>query len=212
MHGAMSHTLPCELISWNRLHGLLRRLARRIQDSGFRPDLVVAIGRGGYIPARMLVDHLGLMTLTSIRLEHYRGASKGREALIRDPLLPGTEGGQVLVVDDVSDTGDTFSVAVAHLHGHLPGARIRTAALHHKAVSRYRPDFHGQLIKQWRWLVYPWAMIEDLCGFVYATDPRPESPQQLAHVLHRDYGLRPPRPVLEDVMDALARGTWASDT
>jgi hypothetical protein len=207
----MAHALSCELISWNRFHDLVRRLARRIQDRGLRPDLVVAIGRGGYIPARVLVDHLGLMALTSIRLEHYRGARKGPEALIRDPLSPGLGGEQVLVVDDVSDSGDTFAVAVAHLRERLPEARIHTAALHHKAVSRYRPDFHGQVIRKWRWLVYPWALVEDLCGFAYAMDPRPRSPQQLAQGLHRNYGLRLPGPVLEDVMDALARGTWASD-
>ncbi len=206
----MPPALPCELIGWGRIHGLVRRLARGIQDSGFRPDLVVAIGRGGYIPARVLVDHLGLMALTSIRLEHYRGAHKGREARIKDPLSPGLGGEQLLVVDDVSDSGDTFEVAIAHLRERLPAARIRTAALHHKAVSRYRPDFHGQVIRKWRWLIYPWALIEDLCGFAYAMDPRPGSTQQLAQGLFRDHGLRLPDPVLKDVMDALARGTWAA--
>lgn len=204
--------LPCELISWGRFHGLARRLARSVLDSGFRPDLVVAIGRGGYIPARVLVDHLGLMALTSIRLEHYRGARKGREARIKDPLWSALEAEQVLLVDDVSDSGDTFAVAVAHLRERLPGADICTAALHHKAISRYRPDFYGQVVRKWRWLIYPWALIEDLCGFAYAMDPRPRSAQQLAQGLHRDYGLRPPGPVLEDVMDALERGTWASET
>jgi len=46
--------IRCELISWDRYYTLARRLARMVRDAGFHPDIIVAIGRGGYLPARIV--------------------------------------------------------------------------------------------------------------------------------------------------------------
>jgi len=73
-------------VSWATVHGLARRLAAKIADSGYRPDLIVAIGRGGYVPGRLLSDWLGIMDLTSFKIEHYRHAEKQRAAQVRYPL------------------------------------------------------------------------------------------------------------------------------
>jgi len=73
---------PCELITWEGFYKLSRMLAFLIRQSGFRPDLIVAIGRGGYMPARILSDYLGLMDLASMRILHYRGAHKEPQAKI----------------------------------------------------------------------------------------------------------------------------------
>jgi hypothetical protein len=44
----MSPALPCELVTWSRFHALARRLAGAVRESGYRPDILVAIGRGGW--------------------------------------------------------------------------------------------------------------------------------------------------------------------
>lgn len=71
--------MRCELISWGELQRLCRRLAGRIQAAGFRPDIIVAIIRGGYVPAkRIILDssldrYLGLDSLARVR---YRTSSR----------------------------------------------------------------------------------------------------------------------------------------
>ena len=41
-------------VSYNTVHKLIKKLAQRIEDSGFDPDVIVAIGSGGFIPARII--------------------------------------------------------------------------------------------------------------------------------------------------------------
>ena len=57
----MQEQLRCELISWAEVERLCQRLAGLIKETGFRPDLVIAIGRGGYVPARLLCDYMHIM-------------------------------------------------------------------------------------------------------------------------------------------------------
>ena len=116
----------CELISWSEVQRLCLRLAVMIRESGYHPDIIVAIGRGGYIPARLLCDHLDIMALTGIKIEHYlAGTSRQEQAIIRYPLCTDIRDQQVLVVDDVNDSGDTIELAIQHLQTFQPKRQPR---------------------------------------------------------------------------------------
>lgn len=196
----MTAPVRCELVSWGGFYELCRRLAFKLRNAEVRPDLIVAIARGGYMPARILSDFLGLMDLTSFRIEHYRGAYKQPLTRVRYPLPADVSGRRVLLVDDVSDTGDTFHVAKEHLQDRSSPAEIKTAVLHHKVVSRFVPDFYAAKVVKWRWITYPWAVVEDLTAFIQAMAPRPESIEGIAGRLEQDHGVRVPRKVLQDVL------------
>ncbi len=171
----MVEKLHCELISWSEIQRLCLRLAGLIRESGYRPDLIVAIGRGGYVPARLLCDYLDIMGLTSIKIEHYlSGAKQQEETIIRYPLKADITGLRVLLVDDVNDTGDTLVAATEHLQAFQP-AEVRTAVMHEKTVSRIGADYFAMRIVRWRWLIYPWAVYEDVKGFLERMTPFPES-------------------------------------
>ena len=134
----------CELISWNYVYRLASRLAHLIIDAGYQPEVIVAIARGGYVPARILCDFLNVYALTSIRVVHYTGgARKQARAEVTDSLCTDIRGKRVLIVDDVSDTGDTYEVAWRHLEDFQP-AEMKTAVLLHKITASYQPDFIGQ--------------------------------------------------------------------
>jgi hypoxanthine phosphoribosyltransferase len=182
--------MRCELISWHRIEKLCLRLAHLIMDSGFRPDVIVAIGRGGLIPARLICDHLDLLALTSIKIEHYiAGASRQSHAVIRYPLCTDIKDQRVLLVDDVNDSGDTLEVAIDHLRSFGP-KEVRTAVMHHKCVTHFAVDFHAQEIVKWRWLIYPWAIQEDVSGFIKRQSPAPASPPEAQRMLKECYGIR----------------------
>lgn len=196
----MSEPIRCQAISWPQCQRLLREVAFKIRESGFQPDVVVAIARGGFVPARLLCDTLGVMELASFRIEHYRGQQVEAQARIRHSLNVPVQDKRVLVVDDLSDTGETFAVAVDYLKS-LGAAEVRTAALHHKQQSTFEPDFYARRIKQWRWLAYPWARIEDLGELIRGLDQPRGSTAQVARKLLARHGLRVP---LQDVDAALA--------
>ena len=191
---------PCTLVSWQMVYRLGRDLSRLIKDDGFRPDIVVAIGRGGYVPARLVCDFLHLDRLTGIKAEHYVATHKQTEVVIRYPLNTDVRGQAVLVVDDVNDSGDTLAVVARYIDGFSPRA-IRTAVLHEKAVTRYGADFVAKRVRKWRWFVYPWAYIEDVTSFVRALKPVPLSDDDAWRRLREEHGIRVPRQTVRDVLD-----------
>jgi len=191
----MTHSTPCELISWNGACDLCQRLVGKIRKAGYHPDIIVAIGRGGYMPARILSDYLDLMNLTSFKIEHYHGQHKEPAARIRYPLTVDLTGQQVLLVDDVSDSGETFELAMVHLR-ERGAAEVRTVVLHHKVVSRFVPDYYAKKIIKWRWLIYPWAIMENLNALIGAMEPRPSSIEVIAQRLQQEHGIRVPHKTL----------------
>ncbi len=180
---------PCELISWERFDELAQQLGDKIVADGFVPDLIIAIARGGYLPARLLSDRLGLFDLDCIRIEHYQGIHKSLQARVRYPLSAEISDRQILLVDDVSDSGDTFEVALKHLKQKGSAAAIRTAVLHHKFTASYRPDYRAVELREWCWIIFPWAVLEDLRSLLARMQPTPNSIDAFAKLLKQRHGL-----------------------
>ena len=199
----MPQRFRCELISWRRVYQLARRLALNISNTRFQPDIIVAIARGGYVPARILCDFLNVYRLTSLGVTHYAaGARQLNRARLQSALDTDIEGMNVLVVDDTSDTGDTLGLVLDHLKTLNP-ASIKVAILHYKKVSAVTPDFYAQKVVKWRWIVYPWAVIEDITGFIQRMPKRPGTPEDAAIRLNRDYGVQVPKQTLGDIYTLL---------
>jgi uncharacterized protein len=192
--------IRCELVSWTEVEDLSFNLAVQIKTSGFKPDLIVAVARGGFVPARLLCDFLQFYELASIRVEHYfKGGRKKPAARLKAPLPFDISGKHVLIVDDVCDSGDTYQVALEYVQGLAP-AEIRTAALQHKAGAHYEPDFVGGHIQEWRWQIYPWAVTEDVSGFIEQIADAPENIGELRDRLFADHGIRLNEGRLRDIL------------
>lgn len=203
----MTEPFRCELVSWNRMYQMSRQLAAKIRGQGFVPDIVVAIARGGFVPARILCDYLDVSVLTSIQVTHYTaGASRKKCARLAAPLTTDVRGLHVLIVDDVNDTGETLAVALEHIRGFQP-AGVRVAVLHTKLVSTFSPDFYVGRVVKWRWLIYPWAVIEDVAGLLDKMAARPATPEEAAQIFRRRFKCRVPMGILKDVY---ALAGWAS--
>ena len=198
-----------EYVSWNRFYRLCGVLYQRINDSGYAPDLVVAIARGGYPVARVIADFLGIMDLVSLKIEHYHGPDKLRRAVVRYPLPAAVDGRRVLLVDDVGDSGDTFATALSEIGRHGSPAELRTAMLHHKQTSSHVPDYRAQHVVKWRWITYPWAVVEDVTVLAARMAPVPTDVEELVTRLAAETGLTLPRGVLAEtapiVLQRLAR-------
>jgi hypoxanthine phosphoribosyltransferase len=184
--------MRCRLVELDEVYELSFELARRVQRARFEPEIIVAIARGGFVPARLLCDFLGVHALASQRIRHYgAGARRQERARIEHPLAAEVGGRRVLVVDDVNDTGETLALARAHLAS-LGPSDVRVAVLHEKTSSRELADFRARSIEQWHWLLYQWAIVEDSLGFVSRMSPLPATPDEARERLDAEFGLSLP--------------------
>jgi hypoxanthine phosphoribosyltransferase len=155
----------CEILSWGSIIRDSRSLAWMVRNSGYSPEIIVAIGRGGYVPARILCDYLLIHDLASIKVEHWGTTVVREKAVIKFALRAEIRNKKVLLVDDVTDTGDTLKVSLQYLRRFRP-QEIRTAVLVHKTRSTIIPDYFFKKIVRWRWVIFPWHLIEDLTEFI----------------------------------------------
>jgi hypoxanthine phosphoribosyltransferase len=199
----MEQELRCELVPQSQVYELCWELAAAIRASGYHPEVVIAIARGGFVPARYLCDFLSISAMTSIKIQHYApGARKQGRAWVKYPLGGSIEGQQVLLVDDVNDTGDTLEAALDHLKG-FGAADLRTAVLHEKLTTRFRAHYRVREVRDWHWIVYPWAVFEDLLAFLHEMQPPPVSADQAAQRLREDYGIEIPKRQVERIFGLL---------
>lgn len=142
---------------------LAMSVADRYKDDAFRPDVIVAISRGGFVPARILCDVLSIKKLASLQIEHYAGMGRTNGVpKIIFPLPINFVHDQVLLVDDIADRGDSLIAAKQHilLNGRGSMFPIRTATLHYKKRSSIKPDYYAEQVPDDSWIVYPWERIE----------------------------------------------------
>ena len=152
----------CEILSWKKVAGNTKRLSRIIKNSGYKPSIVVAIGRGGFVPGRILCDYLHMRDLTTIKVEHWGiTATPDKKAAIKFPLCADIKDKRVLLVDDTTDTGDTLKVSAEYLKSFGP-KEVRTAVLIHKTCSAVTPDYFVRKVVKWKWIIFPWHLWEDL--------------------------------------------------
>ena len=153
----------CTVTNWDYIYDLCREVSDDVKAAEFEPDVVVALARGGWFAGRVICDFLGLDDLTSLKMEHYVGtAQKSGEPTVRYPMPEGSvEDKDVLIMDDIADTGGSIRRADEYVTDRDPG-EVRTATLQLLGTSEFEPDFVGERLDEWAWIVYPWNFIEDM--------------------------------------------------
>jgi len=196
----------CHMIGWEYAYSLAKRLAHNIRSSGFKPDLVIGIARGGLVPARIVCDFLHQKDLASIKAEHWGIASMLGKAKIKYSLPCEIEisGKRILVVDDVVDTGETYSVILDYFK-EKGACEIRTAALHYKTSSKFIPDYWGEKHEDWKWIIYPWAIYEDMTGFVQKVLAERKTPGALRKDLKSNFNIKIPGKELNEILTDMAQ-------
>jgi hypoxanthine phosphoribosyltransferase len=143
---------------WEECERAVNFICKKIQEGTFKPDTIVAISRGGLVPAKLFSDALDVRDLRVIRLSFYETSGKRmEEPVLIDPLPGSLEGRNALLVDDISDSGESFKAAIAHLSEYGP-ASVKTASIHMREGSPFKPDFFFQT--NTKWVVYPWEKQE----------------------------------------------------
>jgi len=154
----------CRRATWGEVDRWADAVAARVRAGGHRPEAIVGLTRGGWVPARLLGDRLGVHRLVSLRVQHWGvTASRDGEARLTEGLSGEVRDQAVLVVDDITDTGESLHLASEHVKAAGPRS-VETAAFVHIAHSKFVPTYFGEEIPRdaWVWIVFPWNYWEDL--------------------------------------------------
>ncbi len=184
----------CTITNWEYIYGLCRGVSNQVKAADFEPDVVVALARGGWFAGRCICDFLGLDDLTSLKMEHYVGTGvKSDEPQIRYPMPEESVNDKnVLVIDDIADTGG--SLRRAHEYVTDRGAAdVRTGTLQLLQTSEFDPEFVGERLEEWTWVVYPWNFIEDMidltAGVMEKADKESYTRADVRHYLAAYHGI-----------------------
>jgi len=144
-------------VSWDQLHRDARALAWRLMDKG--PfNGIVAITRGGLIPAAIIARELDVRLVESVSIISYAAGgggslieeSKGDAPIVIKPPAAAGDGSGFLIVDDLVDTGTTARV----VRGLLPQAHFAT--VYAKPAGRGTVDDFITEVSQDTWILFPW--------------------------------------------------------
>ncbi|MFW6187963.1 MAG: phosphoribosyltransferase [Actinomycetota bacterium] len=145
-----------EILTWEGFGEATQGLARSVVDSGFLPDIIIAVARGGLLPAGALSYAMGVKLSDAINVEFYTDVHETLpDPVLLAPMLD-TEsiaGRRLLVVDDVADSGRTLALVLELLRGF--GAEARSAVIYAKPRSVVAPDYMWKATDEW--IVFPWS-------------------------------------------------------
>ncbi len=188
----MQSKLRVLTLTWEDITSHVAILADKIRQSGWRPDVLVAIARGGLVPAMLLSDFLDVKDILTIQLEHWPAPGKVEEEVRLRYGLPDVDlsGKKVLIVDDVADTGDTLKFALEYLKSKYTNIDVKTAALHvKKNKTKFIPDFWSVEVDPSLWIVYPWNYVEDLTSLIRKVQCEGENVVQIMEKLEKELGV-----------------------
>lgn len=149
-----------EVPTWKKIYDMLRSQAKKIRQSGFKPDIIVGVTRGGWVPARVLSDLLEIPNLFTVRVEFYLGVAETRkEPVLTQRVSVVVTDKKVLIVDDVADTGKSLQLVREHVL-QQGATETRIATVYRKPWSAIKPDYYETETRCW--VVFPWEIQETI--------------------------------------------------
>jgi uncharacterized protein len=145
-----------EVLTWPLYAEGAKALARTVVADGYRPDLILAIARGGLLVAGSMSYALRVKNLHVMNVEYYTGVNERLDfpVILPPPLnLIDLAAAQILVVDDVADTGHTLALVRDFCRPQV--AQVRCAVLYQKPQSVVDCEYVWRRTD--RWIDFPWS-------------------------------------------------------
>lgn len=156
----MSH-ITFHKLSWNQFQRDCVDLYKE-KVKGTKIDIIVSITRGGNIASRIYSDLLGVIPISNITMSSYKDLKKLDKPIITEEPNRDFAGKTIMIVDEISDTGATFEIAVPYFKK-KKAKKIYTLSPYIKPHSTFIPDFWQKSIDAW--IVFPYDIRETLEGF-----------------------------------------------
>jgi len=141
--------------TWSDIDSLTNTVAESISKKNIKFDTIVALGRGGLIPGAILSYKLNIKNLQNLGINtRQEGGQYVETSIYQRPTITGN----VLVVDDINDSGKTFEAVNSLIKTEYPDIGD---LMYCSLVNRYNTKFNknnisGKIINTSDWLVFPW--------------------------------------------------------
>lgn len=145
-----------EVLTYELFGAAVRDLAHQVADSGYEPDLILSIARGGLGLGMGLGYALDVKNLSAVNVEFYTGVDERLELPVMLPPTPDAvdlAGLKVLIADDVADTGGTLEIVREFCADHVAEARM--AVIYEKPWTVVHPDYVWRRTEAW--IDFPWS-------------------------------------------------------
>jgi len=150
--------LERETLTWETFGDAAQDLAQVIAGDGFRPDVILAIARGGMFVAGALGYALSVKNLHLMNVEFYNGVGSTLDMPVMLPPVPSAvdfSQKKVLIADDVADTGKTLELVRNFVAEHV--AEARCAVVYEKPASLVKCDYVWKCTEAW--INFPWSTL-----------------------------------------------------
>jgi uncharacterized protein len=153
-------------VDWEQYHRLIEQLALQVYDSGYRFDSLLCLARGG-LRIGDVFSRLYDVPLAILATSSYRAAAGTAQGSLDIAEYITTTGGaphgNLLLVDDLVDSGVTLARVIEHLRKRYPALQeLRTAVLWYKAASTMQPDYFVQYLADSPWIHQPFEEYDAL--------------------------------------------------
>ena len=135
-------------ISWDELSKDASELAAKLRGTPWTG--IIAVARGGLIPAALIAQHLNIKRIETVCIASYEFQVQGKTQILGQPKDVAYGGQNWIVIDDLTDTGNTFE----EVRKLLPAARY--ACLYAKPAGVKTTDIFIREVAQDTWVHFPW--------------------------------------------------------
>ena len=146
--------------TWDEMNQLAFAIAQKIIKAKLKFDRIVTLAKGGWPLTRSMVDFLSVDKVASIGVKFYSGVyQKLARPQIYQDLPEQVKGEDILLFDDVADSGGSLKFVQNHLNRHRPKS-ITTATLLYKPWSTFKPDYYG--VETSAWIIFPYEAVDTI--------------------------------------------------
>ena len=138
-------------VSWEQFHRQSRELGLKLKDKGPWKG-ILAVTRGGMVPAGLVAQETNVKNIQTISIESYSHQSQSSEPIIHYKPELEDEGKGWLIIDDLSDTGNTFQ----HIRTMFPKAHY--ACVFVKPNGEPQADTYIEVVPQDTWVFFPFEL------------------------------------------------------
>jgi uncharacterized protein len=149
-------------LSWPDVHFSLTKFEQNLKETQYTPKIIIGVGRGGLIPATLLAYKLNVKQVYNFSVQTYTDDNTKSDDIVtvQEPggSLRDHLNDEILIVDDLSDSGVTLNYIKMFLIAHYGLKKVKTATLCIKDKTNFLPDYFITQFPSTTWLIFPWEI------------------------------------------------------
>ena len=146
-------------LSWKNVEDHCKCIADKINESKYKPDMLISLGRGGMVPTRIISDLISVKSVYIFGIRLYRGVNIRNSRPTIENFNVSVEKKNILLIDDIIDSGMSVDAVLTKLYESKP-ASVKTATLLCKKQVVRRPSYYSAECENDDWIIFPWEKSE----------------------------------------------------